>query len=61
MDDTADLVSALLSQVAGILEDAATLAASTRSAVDPAAVAQLKLSLANATALLDAVQALGRT
>ena len=60
MDDTVDLVRALLSQVAGILEDASALAASTSSAVEPAAVAQLQSSLANATELLNAVQALGR-
>ena len=60
MDDTVDLVSALLSQIAGILEDARALAASTRSVVDPAAAAQLQLILENATALLDAVQVLGR-
>ena len=55
MDDDPDLTGSLLSRIAGFCEDVASVAALTRTATDPAAIAAMQKNLADAAALLDAV------
>lgn len=60
MDETDNLIGVLLSEVAGILENASVIAASAETASDPAAVTQLERDIADAAVLAAAARVVQR-
>jgi hypothetical protein len=60
MEPAIDLREQLLSRLAGILEDASSVAASAETLSEPAMVEHLRNSLLQASALLAAVEVLDR-
>ncbi|RVQ65004.1 hypothetical protein EKN06_14480 [Croceicoccus ponticola] len=58
MHDDTDIAGALLSRVAGILEDVSTVAALRETATDAGAIVAMRRDVADASALLEAVAVL---